>query len=82
VTSPRSILRAASDRLRVWWEGAYIPPDKRGNSALAFLQGHHEQHWTSRASHAAWDYFKEHHRWIIGLLFGLLVAMLVKARTP
>jgi hypothetical protein len=76
------ILAPITARLRLWWEGQYFPPDKRGGGGLVFLQGHHERHWTSRTSHAAWDYFKDHHRWIIGLLFGLLVAMLVKARTP
>jgi hypothetical protein len=81
VTNPRSILRAVNDRLRVWWDGAYIPPDKRGNSALAFIQGHHEQHWTSRASHAAWDYFKAHHQWIIGLTVAIaLAAVAVKTK--
>jgi hypothetical protein len=72
--------QAVSDRLRLWWEGQYFPPDSRGGSGLVFLQGHHQHHWTSRASHVAMDYFKAHHRWIIGLLFGLIVAVLVKAK--
>ena len=67
MTSRRPILRAINDRLRVWWDGAYIPPDNRGNSGLVILQGHYEQHWTSRASHVALGYFKAHHQWIIGV---------------
>lgn len=58
MTSRRPILLAINDRLRVWWDGAYIPPDNRGNSGLVILQGHYEQHWTSRASHVALGYFK------------------------
>jgi hypothetical protein len=68
------------ERWRRWWEGEYVPPDNNLNSGLIILQGHYERHWTSRWAQVAWDYFKEHHRWIIGLLFGLLVAILVKAR--
>jgi hypothetical protein len=80
VTSPHSILRAASDRLRIWWEGTYFPPDNNNSSGLVSLQGHHEQHWTSRASHAGWDYFKAHHQWIIGVAVAILLAV-VAAKT-
>ena len=68
------------ERMHLWWTGRYVPPDNHPNSALFILQGHYERHWTALWTRAAWDYFKEHHRWIIGLLFGLLVAILVKAR--
>src|SRR5258706_14186088 len=39
-----------------------------------------ERHWTARWAQAAWDYFKEDHRWIIGLLFCAVVAIIVKAK--
>jgi hypothetical protein len=68
------------ERLHRWWEGRYVPPDNHPNSGVFILQGHYERFWTARWAQVAWEYFKEHHRWIIGLLFGLLVAILVKAR--
>ena len=60
-----------------WWQGRYVPPDP--HPTLVFV-GHYERHWTARWAQVAWEYFKEHHRWIIGLLIGLLVAMLVKTK--
>ena len=68
------------ERLHRWWEGKYVPPDNEPNSGVFILQGHYERHWTARWAQVAWNYFKEHHRWIIGLLFALLVAILVKAK--
>jgi hypothetical protein len=67
-------------RLHRWWEGRYVPPENHPNSGLIILQGHYERHSAARWAQVGWEYFKEHHRWIIGLLFGLLVAILVKAR--
>jgi len=68
------------ERLHRWWEGKYVPPENHPNSGLIILQGHYERHWTARCAQVSLDYFKEHHRWIIGLLFGAVVAILVKAK--
>jgi hypothetical protein len=78
MTSPNSILRSASDGLRLWWDGAYLPPDNTGG--LFFLQGHHRRHWTSNAAHTALDYFKSHHQWIIGLAVAVVLAVALKMR--
>jgi hypothetical protein len=67
------------ERLRLWWNGKHLPSDHYGGSSLVFLN-HYRRHWTSNAAHTALEYFNAHHRWIIGLVFGLLVALLVKAR--
>jgi hypothetical protein len=72
------ITHATVDRVQLWWHGQRSPPPISEGSGLVFLN-HYRRHWTSTAAHAALEYFEEHHRWIIGLLFGLLVAMLVKA---
>jgi hypothetical protein len=75
-----SYMPGLSRAFRDWWEGKYYPPENDPTSSLFILQGRHERHWTSRWARASSEYFKEHHRWIIGLLFGLLVAILVKTR--
>jgi len=46
------------------------PYDDDGRSGLVFLNAY-KRHWTSRKSHAALDYFKVHHRWIVGLLVAI-----------
>jgi hypothetical protein len=65
------------DRLYLWWEGK--PHENDRSSGVVFLN-HYQRHWTSRASHAAWEYFKDHHQWIIGLAVAILLAMVVKMR--
>lgn len=71
-------IQAVSDRLRVWWQGQHCPPANSEGSGLVFLS-HYRRHWSSSASHAAWELFQRtsplDHR-----AFGLLVAILVKAR--
>jgi hypothetical protein len=69
--------RNLSDWLRLWWQGK--PFDNDNNGGLIFLN-HCQRHWTSSASHAAVDYFKARHQWIIGLSAAVLLAVAVKMR--
>lgn len=71
-------IRSFRDQFRGWWEGKHSPPDT-GNSGLVFLN-HYRRHWTSDAAHAAWDYFKEYHQWIIGIAVAIILAVAVKMR--
>jgi hypothetical protein len=77
VIRPRAIWEAVSDRFRLWWRGR--PFDNDQASGLVFMN-HYQRHWTSRASHAAFEYCKAHHQWIIGLAVAVLVAVVVKMR--
>ncbi len=63
--------------LHLWWEGRPYENDR--SSGLVFLN-HYQRHWTSSASHAAVDYFKAHHQWIVGLAVAVLLAVAVKMR--
>jgi hypothetical protein len=60
---------------RRWWQGKFVPPDP--HPSLIF-RGHYERHWTARATEGVWLYFKEHHRWIIGIVIVVLLAVAVK----
>jgi hypothetical protein len=63
---------------RRWWDGIYVPYDNPPGSDLIFLGGTYERHWTAAAARAAWSYFRDHHRWIIGTI--VAVAALLIAR--
>ncbi len=65
-----------NDRLHLWWQGQPYENDR--DSGVVFVN-HYRQHWTSRASHRAVDYFKVHHQWIIGIAVAIL-AVVVKLR--
>jgi hypothetical protein len=77
VTGLRKILQTATDQLRLWWRGE--PYENDSGSGLVFLN-HYQRHWTSRATHAAWDYFQAHHQWIIGLAVAIMLAVVFKMR--
>ena len=64
-----------SDRFQLWWRGKSYE-NERGSS-LVFLN-HYQRHWTSQAVNAAWDYFKAHHQWIIGIAVAVVLAVAVK----
>jgi hypothetical protein len=51
-------------RVRQWREGEYPPHDP--NSSLVILPGSPRRHRTSRVCHAAVEYAREHHQWLIG----------------
>jgi hypothetical protein len=63
--------------VRVWWQGT--PYENEGGNGLFFLN-HYQRHWTSRALHAAWEYFKLYHQWIVGLVVAIVLAVAVKMR--
>jgi hypothetical protein len=73
----RAVLRDVSDQLDLWWQGTPYENDR--GSSIVFLN-HYQRHWTSRVSRAAWDYFKAHHQWIIGLAVAITLAVAVKMR--
>lgn len=61
--------------LRLWWEGR--PFENEPGSGF-FLLNHYHRHWTSRASHAVWNYFKAHHQWIIGVAVAIVLGVVYK----
>ena len=63
-------------RIKQWWHGTLYNNEERGHG-LIFVN-HYDRHWTSRAVRAAWDYFKAHHQWIIGLIIAIVLALVVK----
>jgi hypothetical protein len=77
MTRLREILHTASDQLHLWWQGQ--PYENERGSGIVFLNLY-QRHWTSRVSRAAWDYFKAHHQWIIGLAVAIMLAVAVRMR--
>jgi hypothetical protein len=71
----QALLNRCRSPLQGWWEGKYIPAEPHPH---IMMMGHIERHWTARCISAVWSYFKEHHRWIIGLSIGVALAIFVK----
>jgi hypothetical protein len=64
-------------RVRDWWAGKYIPPENPPGSAVFFVQGSYEQHWTSRVAHVISNFWLKHWQWCFGAVFataGLIIA--------
>jgi hypothetical protein len=71
--------RSFKARLREWWEGTPLDLNKPGGN-LIVIGDHREFHWTARASRAALEYCREHHRWVIGTVIAIAALVLAKVR--
>jgi hypothetical protein len=58
--------------LKRWWEGTYVPP-KYDPSIMRM--GNYERDWSSKAAHAAMDFWLKYWQWCMG--FGLAVIGLI-----
>lgn len=63
-----------------WWEGTFVPRKNDPSSALIFTGGDQKIHWTARACRATLIYFRDNHRWIIGLTIAVALAVYAKTR--
>jgi hypothetical protein len=63
-------------RISTWWNGA--PYENEPGSALIFMNSV-DRHWSARWAHTIVDYWKEHHRWIIGAGIAV-IGLFIKTR--
>lgn len=58
-------------QVRKWWDGDVYSWEGENVFGIGI-----NRHWTSRAAHAVWDFFKLHWQWIVGItvtvVFGIL----------
>jgi hypothetical protein len=63
-----------------WYQGTFKAYENDPGSALVFIGGRYERHWTSRAAHVAVEFYLREWKWVWGTLIALagLAAALYK----
>jgi hypothetical protein len=72
-------LKSKLERIKIWYEGEFVPYDNDTSSGLVFLGGYQKLHWTARAAKKLASFWYNHWKWIITttLAFaGLFIALM------
>jgi len=59
-----------------WYDGRFVPHDNPPGSAVVFLGGTYERHWTARVARVLIEFYLQHWQWIIGIAVLISIAIL------
>ncbi len=66
-------------KVRMWYQGKYVPYRNDPDSILVFMNGNYHRHWTAVVANTVADFWLREWKWIIGTTIavtGLVVAFL------